>query len=567
MAALLEFTPSGLSYVLYKLSDEQKYRSFVIPKKSGGDRIIHAPNSRLSLVQKRLADYLYDCVLDIQKQKKNFWKSSHGFQKQKTIISNASAHKRKRYVFNIDLEDFFGAINFGRVRGFFIRDRNFSLEPSVATLLAQIACFENKLPQGSPCSPVISNLIGNILDLRLIALAKQHNCFYTRYADDLTFSTNEPIFPSQIAQELGHGNWAVGHKLLGEIQKSGFRINQQKTRMALKRSRQTVTGLVVNNKPNVSREYYRNARSMCHSLFSTGQYRRPDDKEETLTDNLNPLQGTLAHIYFVKARRDRSTQFNKTAEQKGEFQSPAAMKSLYQKFLYYKYFVRPPAPLVITEGVSDITYLRCAIRALGNEFPTLLGEGEEANKLNINFLNPSITTRDIINLGHGTAGQANLVSRYENITKNFSHRPMDHPVIVLCDNDDGPKTVFKNASKQFGSTINTQTTESFYPLVQNLYLIKVPEHKSGEKTEIESLFSEETRKTMIDGKPFDPKKDHGDEKSYGKVIFAEKVIHQNASNIDFSGFKELLERISSCVSFHSKITSAKNSEQSGSNTA
>jgi len=64
------------------------------------------------------------------------------------------------------LQDFFGSINFGRVRGFFIKDRNFALQPAVATILAQMACHNNALPQGSPCSPVISNLVGHVLDVQ-----------------------------------------------------------------------------------------------------------------------------------------------------------------------------------------------------------------------------------------------------------------------------------------------------------------------------------------------------------------------------------------------------------------
>ena len=106
-------------------------------------------------------------------------------------------------MFNLDIEDYFPSFNFGRVRGFFIRNRHFGLHPSAATLIAQIACFENRLPQGSPCSPVIADLISHLLDVKLAQLAKQHGATYSRYADDLTFSTRKKDFPDALAKALG----------------------------------------------------------------------------------------------------------------------------------------------------------------------------------------------------------------------------------------------------------------------------------------------------------------------------------------------------------------------------
>lgn len=543
LAKVLGFTPRGVSFVLYKLNDAEKYRSFDIPKKSGGFRTIHAPAPQLALLQSRLAETLYSCVRERQESDRRFWFASHGFHKGRTIVSHAEVHKRRRFVFNVDIEDFFGTINFGRVRGFFIHDLMFSLRPKVATIVAQIACHNNALPQGSPCSPVISNLIGNILDLRLLALARDARCTYSRYADDLTFSTNKKLFPSEIAVSVNNSKWEVGSKLQKTIEKTGFSLNSSKTRMALRNSRQTVTGLVVNEKPNITRDYYRAARAMCHSLFRSGYYFRPSDDPADATNNLNPLEGILAHIYFVKARRDRKPKVNKLARVANEFNPPRATENLYRKFLFYKYFAAPQAPLIVTEGVSDITYLQCAISALANKFP-LLGKEDNGKVIRlVHFLKPSGTSRNLLNLGQGTGGQGSLIDCYTNSLKNYVHKPMASPVIVLCDNDDGAKKLFKSASSKGGQKVDTSTTDPFYHLGENLYLVKVPEGNAPQQLEIESLFQPALLKTKLNGKAFDPKKDHGDATYYGKVVFAESVVRANAGKVDFSGFEELLSRI------------------------
>lgn len=202
VAALLGFQTKALAYILYRKPPVAKYSPFQITKRSGGLRLINAPSPDLKLLQRRLADILQNCIEEINATQN--WKDqfAHGFKRRRSIITNATKHRKRRFVFNIDLQDFFGTINFGRVRGFFVKDRSFALNPDVATVLAQIACHENCLPQGSPCSPVISNLIGHVLDLHLSKLALGAGCTYSRYADDLTFSTNKPVFPSRIAKKI-----------------------------------------------------------------------------------------------------------------------------------------------------------------------------------------------------------------------------------------------------------------------------------------------------------------------------------------------------------------------------
>lgn len=298
LAALLGVKASTLTYVLYKLKPTTQYTSFTIPKKTGGTRTILAPSGRLKGLQTCLSNLLQDCIVEINKTKRadGKYKStlSHGFVRERSIITNAMMHLNQKNVLNIDLKDFFDSFNFGRVRGFFISNNHFKLNPHIATVIAQIACYDNKLPQGSPCSPVITNLITHSLDIQLASLSKINSCSYSRYADDITISTRETHFPKSIMHENG-GEYIAGARLKSEIKRAGFEINNRKTRIQYKDSRQEVTGLVVNKKPSVKNEYWRTVKSQCHSLFRTGEFTR--EVNGTIAQgNINQLEGQLNFI-------------------------------------------------------------------------------------------------------------------------------------------------------------------------------------------------------------------------------------------------------------------------------
>ena len=129
----------GLSYpklakAIYNIDDAYKYHQFVIPKKNGTARKISSPSKRLKTIQKRLKSVLYE-IYSVRP-------SVHGFVREKSIVTNARMHLDKKFIFNIDLEDFFGSIHFGRVRNFFTSNP-FNFNKSVATILAQICCFNN----------------------------------------------------------------------------------------------------------------------------------------------------------------------------------------------------------------------------------------------------------------------------------------------------------------------------------------------------------------------------------------------------------------------------------------
>jgi RNA-directed DNA polymerase len=565
LAQILGYAPSMLAFVLYKVPVEQRYTAFEIPKRDGTARQIMAPEPKRRLLQKRLADLLYDCIDDIKKETPHRRSLAHGFERGRSIVSNATLHKRRRFVLNLDLADFFPTINFGRVRGFFLKDRHFSLQEKVATIVAQIACHDNQLPQGSPCSPVISNLIGHLLDSRLARLAKVLKCTYSRYVDDLTFSTSKRDFPAELAFPVaGSNQWELGADLRDKIEYSGFRINDTKTRMQIRGSRQITTGLTVNDKVNIRAEYYMVARAMCHSLFTSGSYYRkpparkagiagPDPEIEPV-ETLHHLEGVLQHIYRVRNHSDRRT----PAEKKGEKTSTATRK-LYHRFLFYKHFVAPDRPLIVPKGKTDNIYLKCAIERLPAFQPRLGGvkDGKFIHKLRFMKYSDKATAPvwDVLQLGGGTGDFLFFVRSYDKIVRTYKRAPCAFPVIVLVDNDSGAEDLFATIKKNYNVTISRSTTNSFYHLCHNLYLIKTPELPKGAPGCIEDLFDQSLRDTPMGGKSFDPARKRGDPRTFSKQVFAEKVIKPQAASINFDRFEMLLTRVVAVLDDYSKKTS------------
>lgn len=536
-ANMLGYKPNAISYILYQLSDNEKYNKFYISKKSGGKRLICAPNPHLLMLQRRIAEMLYKCRSEIDAEY-NFKPISHGFRKQYSILTNAKPHRARRYILNIDLENYFPSFNFGRVRGFFIKNKHFSLNDKVATLIAQTACYENHLPQGSPCSPIIADLITHPLDIRLVQLSKKHKLFYTRYADDLTFSTNKIEFPMEIASPSLEcsTNWLLGKELIQPITKAGFSINNQKTRLQFKAKRQEVTGLTVNSKVNVNAEYYRTVRAMCNSLFHTGSYHMP--QSAVPLTSLNPLHGMLNFIFYIKSASDRNSIQEKNS-------NPAGYRELYKRFLFYRYFICSSKPLVVCEGKTDNVYLHYAIRKLTEFHPDLGYSSEQQFESKLSIFNYKNTTHDILNIGGGSGGLVHLINMYVKYNHMFKSPPV-HPVIILADNDGGAKSLFSVIKQNFKKEISVTSTENFYKLNHNLYFIKTPE-QGQDNTFIELLFEPKLLHTKLDGKKFEIIAKRGEDMTYSKQVFAERVVRQNADHIDFTGFTPLLNRVCKAI--------------------
>ncbi len=555
---ILGYKPKTLTAIVYQTPLALKYTTFNIDKKSGGNRTIKAPEPKLKKLQSHLSHALYQCLAEIEKER-GAKPISFGFRKDRSIAENASRHKRRRWVLNLDLEEFFPSFNFGRVRGFFLKDKAFGLQPEVATTIAQIACDGTALPQGSPCSPVISELIAQILDMRLVRLAKKFGVTYTRYADDITFSTSQKDFPTGLASVDVNDPavWHLSDELVDKIVAAGFAINNAKTRMHFRGSRQMVTGLVVNEKVNIRSDYYRRARAMCDMLFQTGQYYKaviqPHDEDEEpkpdLTSNLNSLQGILGYIYSVSQTEER----REISEQR---QKPRAIRKLFRRFLFYKHCMALLEPLIITEGKTDPVYLREAVKSRGKFHPALGALGKDGFKHAVKYFNYGGLTHDVMDLGGGTGDLKSIPLDYlrnlkpsKGVHKPFAHKPMKHPVIIVLDNDDGLSAVASTVKKNFGVAIDINSTVDFYSVTDNLYIVKTPEN-GLKSTCIEDLFPKKWRDYKLNGKKLNTASKIDPSKDLSKEAFAKSVVKANADKIDFSGFDPLLERICKAMQHH-----------------
>ncbi|HDS1655416.1 TPA: retron Ec67 family RNA-directed DNA polymerase/endonuclease [Stenotrophomonas maltophilia] len=511
VAALLGFKPKALSYLIYKQAPALRYRTFEIPKRSGGTRSIQAPYPALMKIQRRLASLLQDCEEEIHKVTGFHATQSHGFTRNRSIMTNAAGHKNKRHVLNCDLENFFGSINFGRIRGFFLKNKNYTLHPTVATTLAQIVCHNGQLPQGAPTSPVISNLIAQSLDSRLSKLAKTHSCYYTRYADDITFSTNLSSFPVKVASNDNLGATIIGKSLRRTIIESGFLENPKKTRLATKPLRQEVTGLVVNKKVATSAAYRRTTRAMTHSLITRGHFetekktKQPDGTilETKAIGSLECLQGRLGFINLVSEYNKSNQHAKHIKKTSPKPHHITADEIVYRNFLFYKTFYSPAIPLLLCEGKTDNTYIYYAIRRLFAQFSSLGNLKKDGTFVSrVKFHKNTKTTHRIMGLDGGSSNLASFIRNYGKWWDVNKHKCEHKAIVIIIDNDDGASAVRTAVKNVSGNEF--PASASHCHITHNLYITQTPLTGANKKSAIEDLFKPETLNETLNGKKFHP---------------------------------------------------------------
>ena len=225
------------------LAKNPPYKTFSIPKKEGGERLIEDPNPTLKVVLGKLNRYLQS-VYYFEKSRAAF-----GFifgvrndEDRRNVVTNARKHTGKKYLLNIDLKDFFHTIPRQRVLDIF-QNKPFNFKGELAEVLADLTTYNGRLPMGAPTSPVLSNLACRALDKDLTDLSSAMLWTYTRYADDMSFSANLPFHAEKIntLRTIIHN-----HRLI---------INERKVKTFGPDEDKIVTGLLVTDKVSLAPNY------------------------------------------------------------------------------------------------------------------------------------------------------------------------------------------------------------------------------------------------------------------------------------------------------------------------
>jgi retron-type reverse transcriptase len=252
VANMINVLPKDLAKTLYGNPDRNSlYTRIEIPKNSSPKdnpkmRVLNIPAPRLKTIQRTTYEYL-SRVFEPTRYAK-------GFVANESILSNAWPHRRKAVVIKFDIKDFFPSITFPRVRGMFM-SWPFNFSQDIATVFTQICSMDKgAIAQGAPTSPYISNMICRRLDKRISNFAFKNHLTYTRYADDITLSSNKSNLAIKNIQA----------KIIEIIKEEHFAINEEKLRVLFPSQRQLVTGIVTNDGVNVPRKYIRQIRSLLY---------------------------------------------------------------------------------------------------------------------------------------------------------------------------------------------------------------------------------------------------------------------------------------------------------------
>jgi len=335
----------------------------------------------------------------------------------------------------------------------------------VATILAQICCHKNSLPQGAPTSPIISNMICSKMDGELQKLARKSKSTYTRYADDITFSTNLQFIPKELGQQK-ENEFKVSQELTGVIESNGFTINHKKVRLQPRHLRQEVTGLIVNEFVNVKREYIYDIRSILHKWEKNGLSATSDEyfnkycpisKKGYTKDFKKIIRGKIEFVRMIRFTDKRDKQKKRS--------------KIFFKFLekFHNNNLRDFQTTVIrTEGKTDCMHFQRAYTSLRKELPKF-------KNLNISFYQTK-----------HSHGASSLLSFCEKAKKGH-FKKFKNKIICVFDSD------LPDINK-------IHRNNKFNLWAENIYSLVLPtENNSTAEICVELLYDEAIIKTEVDG--------------------------------------------------------------------
>ena len=282
------------------------YRDFEVAKKNGSKRLISEPLPSLKEIQIWiLRNILYKIPSSA---------FAKAYKPTVTLLENLRFHKKQSKVFTLDLENFFPSIRVEAVENEFLK---LGYSKIVSKLLSKLCTRNGTLPQGAPTSPYLSNLVFKEADAAIAAYCKEHKIRYTRYADDMNFSGD--FDENELLQ-----------KVTETVEKMGLQINAKKTKLMTTGMRQTVTGVVVNEKPQVV-FYKRN--ELRQALYYIQKFGFEEHREYKEIDQKNYLEHLLGKINFVLQINPKDAEFIKYKSVLIDLKNKQDLKALEDELL------------------------------------------------------------------------------------------------------------------------------------------------------------------------------------------------------------------------------------------
>lgn len=281
---------------LIHLSHNGSYRSFSIAKKTGGERLIETPDGKLKQVLDHLNRFLSACYyFQRTPPAYGFVVNAKNDRDRRNIVTNARRHLRKPFLLNMDLKDFFHSVSSTMVQDIFLQPP-FRFSYDLALLLTQLTTYKNRLPMGTPTSPGLSNFACKQLDHTLLHFAKNRQWFFTRYADDLSFSSWQAI----TAEHIG--------EIKTIIVQHGFLVNEQKVVNYGEADLKEVTGLILADRVRLPEHFVPEVVTEIEELEKLVQIQNKQGELYTgwVDEFKLRIRGKLNFIAYINGKEDAS---------------------------------------------------------------------------------------------------------------------------------------------------------------------------------------------------------------------------------------------------------------------